>query len=125
MNQELKISFNNPALARAYQSKNPEARIFADEGEANVWLPISTSVRASHNGFTVTFDTKNSTEVWCKKSLLGEQGVFSSNDFEVYFTGNDLKTKLGLGKAIPQSQPAAQFQPAPQISSTYYAKAYK
>ena len=74
--KELVISFNTERLARAYQTKNPESRIFFDGSRRDVWLPMLPSmkyIRASSVGFAICFASPELAKRWCERSIIGIQ----------------------------------------------------
>jgi hypothetical protein len=83
--KELMIGFTKSEQARAYQMKNPESRIFADESQRDVWLPILPSmkyIRSSIDGLAIFFTSADAAKRWCDRSILGH--LRSQNKQEVY-----------------------------------------
>ncbi|PYI32184.1 hypothetical protein BP00DRAFT_445824 [Aspergillus indologenus CBS 114.80] len=71
--QELKLDFNSPDRAQAYQNLNREGRIYATEPTA-VYLPLTPSMaylRDSHNGLVIGFTTGAEANRWCQTAVLG------------------------------------------------------
>lgn len=72
--KEFIIQFFSREQARAYQSKNPEARIVPTDPKS-AWLPIPdgmTHLRASSFGFVIRFkDNPAKAEQWRSRSILG------------------------------------------------------
>lgn len=76
--KELVISFPTVKQAQAYQSKNPESRIYFDDSRRDVWLPMLPSmkyIRASSVGLAICFKSAELARSWCKRSIIGTQHV--------------------------------------------------
>lgn len=122
--QELKLSFNSPNQAAAYQNRNRESRIFANEPSA-VYLPLSASmvyIRDSSKGLVLGFSTQEDADRWCQTSILGRK----HGQYEVHigrgWTGEQLNQALEPDMlqpsrpARPQSMLFA-MEPTPPSSS--------
>ncbi|RAL12362.1 uncharacterized protein BO97DRAFT_56305 [Aspergillus homomorphus CBS 101889] len=71
--QELKLDFNSPDRAEAYQNLNREGRIYVAEPTA-VYLPLALSMsylRDSNNGLVIGFTTGAEASRWCQTAVLG------------------------------------------------------
>jgi len=93
--KELVIDFDTIDQARAYQMKNPESRIFAEENQCSVWLPISPSmkhIRGYGDGLAISFSSVEIAKIWCSRSILGRPR--SSNSKEVYILGSWVEHEL-------------------------------
>lgn len=74
--KEFIIRFETKSQARAYQSKNPEGRIFADKDERDVWIPRNSSMkhlRFSSYGLAIVFESSEGAKVWRERSILAKE----------------------------------------------------
>lgn len=88
LRKEFVVRFPESQTAAAYQRKNPEGRIFADECKEAVYLPLPkdmVSMRASRQpefSFIVNFDTEKAAYLWSQK-INGLGYVDDDDEFEV------------------------------------------
>ncbi|KAF2020409.1 hypothetical protein BU24DRAFT_416108 [Aaosphaeria arxii CBS 175.79] len=86
--KELLLRFDSSAYARAYQRKNPEARILADNRK-EVWLPLCDSMRTLRSsdtcGMVIIFRSKEDRRLWLDRSVLGTDINTSDGEYGVRF----------------------------------------
>jgi len=86
--KELLLRFDYSAYARAYQAKNPEGRILADN-RRDVWLPLCDSMRTLRSsetlGMVIIFRSKEERRTWLDRSVLGEGVDTSDSEYGVRF----------------------------------------
>ena len=86
--KEILLRFDSSAFASAYQAKNPEGRILADQPR-EVWLPVTSdmkSLRSSDGyGLVIVFHSKEARRTWLNRSVLGEDVNTSDGEYGVRF----------------------------------------
>ncbi len=121
--KELVLRFESRELARVYQNRNPEGRIFADQ-PTDVWLPMNQHMKTLRNGshgMTVSFDSKEAAAEWQRLTILGMVTTFGVGTHGVAFkrdwTTADLRQRLGDFFLSPQSSnygsPLQEYPPSP------------
>lgn len=104
--KELLLRFDSSAYARAYQAKNPEGRILADN-RREVWLPVCDSIRMLRSsdtyGMVIIFQSKEERRTWLDRSILGEDINTSDGEFGVRFKRSWSQTEIE--KALDYSGP--------------------
>jgi hypothetical protein len=104
--KELLLRFDSSAYARAYQAKNPEGRILADNRK-EVWLPLCDSMRTlrSSDGFgmVIIFRSKEERRKWLDRSVLGEDVNTSDGEYGVRFKRNWSRTEIEKALDYPGS----------------------
>ncbi|KAK7751240.1 hypothetical protein SLS62_006785 [Diatrype stigma] len=79
--REFKIWFGSESQAKAYQVKNPEARIMWEDDGRQVWLPVTshmTSLRSSSQGMIIIFDSAEAARAWVGRSVIGEEFIYGN-----------------------------------------------
>lgn len=95
--KELLLRFDSGAYARAYQAKNPEGRILADNRK-EVWLPLCDSMRTLRSsdtyGMVIIFRSKEERRTWLHRSVLGSDVDTSEGEYGVRFKRSWSKTEI-------------------------------
>ncbi|ORY63296.1 chaperonin 10-like protein [Pseudomassariella vexata] len=79
--REFCIRFPTPELVLAYQSRNPETRIFHDGDRRDAWLPTPpglSNLRSSSLGMVMLFKTPEAATAWRKRAILAEDVISGS-----------------------------------------------
>lgn len=79
--RELSIWFGSQSQAKAYQAKNPKARIKWEEDGRQVWLPVTShmaSLRSSSQGMIIIFDSVEAARAWVGRSVIGEEFIYGT-----------------------------------------------
>lgn len=129
--KELMIGFTKSEQARAYQMKNPESRIFADESQRDVWLPMLPTmkyIRSSIDGLAIFFTSAEAAKKWCDRSILGhlrsqsKQEVYIQREWEEEKLDEQLRPDTrGRLLAEPTSwRPSKSASPPPAQGSRFY-----
>ncbi|KAI1777978.1 hypothetical protein F4818DRAFT_439297 [Hypoxylon cercidicola] len=102
--KEIRIEFETPQQAKAYQGHNPEARILRAANKS-VWLPVPPQLKSlrssSRYGIEFCFANEQAQKEWQRKTLLAELVIphgttRHSVHLKKEWTQADLNNRLGI-----------------------------